>query len=127
MKVYLFLWATCLSSAAAWNVDKRCLGEGQLVAGDEVDAIFDEMDFEIDDEDDYEVFELDEANFDWDNLSILGSGDEEEEAPGLRGTFVSLSRNQPLFSNSTRNLQSGRTFNIKLYWKKGACWQGTQA
>lgn len=124
MKVSILLWAMSMSFASAqWRVDNRCLQEGQMLVGDAVDEML-----QIDDKS-FEAVTLDDEYFKWDDLTYFDLEDEDvedEATPSLRGSSASFFRNETaMFSNVTRNLQSGRDFNLKLTWTRGACWQGT--
>ena len=122
MKISFLVGLLPISSVLAWRVDRRCLEEGQILVGDEVDY------------QGFETLELDARNneegalaaedFDWNDLAAYGF--EETDTTNLRGSNqASILRNDTLmFSNTTRKLQSDRTFNLKLTWKRGACWQG---
>jgi hypothetical protein len=112
MKIQFLFFVVQFSSVLAWDVDRRCLKEGQLLYGQDVErleAAIDELQGHGEEED------VDNQQFDFEDLAAFGL-EEEDVATNLRGSS---------FSNTTRNLQSGRTFNLKLYWQTGACWQGT--
>jgi len=118
MKLFVVFLAFSFPVAHAWKISSRCLGEGELLAGDEVDNFFD-------DEDQYfgDGFDLDEESFDWDTFAAFDV--DTGETMGLRGSDPNsrIQNSTFLYSNSTRELQSGRTFNLKLYWRSGYCWQ----
>lgn len=116
MKIQFLCFFLSLSFVLAWRVDRRCLEEGQLLVGDELDGLV------LENGNGEDLFPLGDENFNWEDLENLGL--EEEDSMNLRGS--SRSQNTSSFSNTTRNLQSGRTFNLKLYWKRGACWQGAR-
>jgi hypothetical protein len=116
MKLYSGLTFLLLSTtASAWKVDKRCLQEGQLLVGDEVGELF------KNDQVTYEAFDLEDETFEWGEYSLF---DVDDEATNLRGSkAVRLNNESVLSFNTTRQLSSGRTFNLKLTWRQGACWQ----
>jgi hypothetical protein len=88
MKTLVLLFLLVLSSVSAWDVDRRCLGEGTLLTGDDVgQEMFEEM--RVDEEDEEGV----------------------------------MFRNQSLYTNTSRHLQSGGSYNLKMSWKQGVCWQ----
>ena len=118
MRYHILLCILSASSVLGWRVDRRCLEEGHLVIGDEVFAA---DGFEVDNN---ETDLLTGEDFGWDDLASFGF--EEDEATNLRGSRQGqqFANSSLTYSNITRNLQSGRTFNLKLTWKRGACWQG---
>lgn len=118
MKIFFLLCMTLIAVTSAWKVDRRCLEEGQMFVGDDVDNVL-----EIgNDEADEAVF-LDDQTFDWEHLTAYDL--QEVETTGLRGSSESFFRNESAtFSNDTRRLQSGKSFNLKLNWQRGHCWQG---
>lgn len=115
MKIQALICFFSLAPALGWRVDRRCLKEGQLLAGEDVEQMLAEGEA-------YEEFDLDDATFGWDDYPLLDTLD--GEASNLRGSKQLLFQNQTShYSNTSRKLQSGREFNLKLTWKQGACWQ----
>jgi len=116
MKVQGLISLLSLSSVVAWRVDKRCLQEGQILTGEDVEMMLESEAIQ-------EEFELNDYSFDWDQFPLLVDLDIEGPT-SLRGSSVLLqNETSSRFSNSSRSLQSGREFNLKLYWRQGACWQ----
>lgn len=115
MKIRALICWLSLTPVVAWRVDRRCLKEGQVLAGEDVEQMLKEGEA-------YEEFALDDTAFRWDDYPLLDSLD--ENFANLRGTKQMLVQNQTAhFSNTSRSLQSGREFNLKLTWRQGACWQ----
>jgi hypothetical protein len=122
MKLLLAACALSISAVSAWKVDDRCLQEGQILVGDEVDEFFDNFESMV-----YEPTELDDEGFDWDDLAIYYREDqglqEDIEMEMDRGTHNGLRGRGNQTAENSRQLQSGREFNLKLTWKQGHCWQ----
>ena len=114
MKFQVLICLFSLSPVLAWRVDRRCLKEGQLLAGDEVEQM-------LEDGEVYEEFDLNDEFFEWDQFSLLD--DLDDESMNLRGSNQLFQNRTSHYSNTSRSLQSGREFNLKLTWKQGACWQ----
>ena len=115
MKIQVLLCLLSLTPGLSWRVDRRCLEEGQLLAGEDVEQMLKEGELS-------EEFDLDDAAFPWDDYPLLDTLD--ENFGSLRGSKQMLFQNQTShFSNTSRSLQSRREFNLKLTWKQGACWQ----
>lgn len=120
MRTYFLVTLLQISSVLAWRVDRRCL-EGELLVGDEAD--YPSLETGELDAERQEIDLLSVEDFEWNDLAA--SGFEEEKTTNLRGRNQATNGNDTVaFSNTTRSLQSGRTFNLKLTWERGACWQG---